>query len=116
MNRFIAIIGITVMVMVIPMVVLAEKKATAVKYTQSVELQKRLKQWKEGSPSERLNALFWIKDNVLRQGMTKKDVEGILGKPQWIWHDGSWGYRAGDSGIWVSFKNDRVTNIRRFGD
>jgi len=116
MKKFLFVVGIVLIVinMVIPTTLKAGNKGALVKAAPSKEVNKKLKQWVSGTPSERLEALLWLKDNVLKKGMKKEEVKKLLGNPAWIGYDGSWGYRVKNVGIWVTFERDRIKNVSKF--
>jgi len=116
MKKLLFAVGILLIVinLSMPLTLQAGNEKSPVKTVQTTEVNKKLKQWTSGTPSERLEALLWLKDNVLKKGMKKEEIKKLLGSPSWIGHDGAWGYRVGKVGIWVGFERDKIKSVTKF--
>lgn len=81
---------------------------------QTATIQKYILAWKNGTKSEKYQALVWLKNNVLTKGMTRQEVQELLGMPTEKRNYDDWIYSVGRVGIGITFESQKVINIYNF--
>lgn len=74
----------------------------------------KIRQWQNGADSERWEALRWLSNNALKQGIPESEVIRILGEPRSIRASGQWVYNVNAVGILVGFDKGVVSDVTAF--
>lgn len=77
-------------------------------------VKRHISRWREGDPQQKWQALLWLKNNVLKPGMTENEVYDLLGSPMSRVNNESWTYRVGRVGIVITFTQGKVTQVSGF--
>jgi hypothetical protein len=81
-------------------------------------IQKYASQWRQDTdPLKKLRALWWLKDNVLKEGMSQAQVKSLLGEPTVITEpagDQEWLYKVNKTGLKILFRAGAMKNLSPF--